>query len=108
MLGYHYKALSTLLDPRHNLRVPGLVCGQVAGVKPVERVAVERLAPRPVISRPSAISCTSEAEARTDKLTLARHPARESSGTVLRYRTSNNGGYCRIHHCDTTVCFCFD
>jgi hypothetical protein len=109
MVGYHYKALSMLLDSRHNLKVPGLVCGQAAGARLAERVAVERLAPRPVISRPSAISCTSEAEARTDTLTRARHPARESSGTVLRCRTSStDGGYCRIHHCDTTVCFCFD
>jgi hypothetical protein len=77
---------------------------------PADDPPAERFAPRPPIPRPIATPCLSEKPANIEEQTSQGSLPTGRNGLGLRGPASRNGinGYCRIHRCDTTVCFCFD
>jgi len=97
--------------------VPTIVAGlernwetfeRIGGAEPAEHVVEQPPMPEPTASPIPAPAPVEDAVAEPEP--IACPVSSNGHTTVLRRRSSRNGvnGYCRIHHCDTTICFCFD
>jgi len=93
--------------------VPAIVAGLQRGwdtFQPLSQTSAETqpaesTPPRPPIPAPAV-----EPHVPDRPAGAAEQAAEASSPSVGLGRASRNGanGHCRLHHCDTTVCFCFD
>ncbi len=98
--------------------VPAIVAGlqrswdafEPQGRTSTEVATLEAPPPRPPISVPLVATRSLGPPGPTETISLAVAPARVADPAGVPRRPARNGanGYCHLHHCDTTVCFCFD